>query len=216
MWNTPTREQLGRIPRLYQQEEKRPAEVIIYAHFFVGGCDWFITEYDGDDTLFGFAVLAPGCGEWGYVSFSELRNLKVNGLFDVEFDAHWTPTKAGEIEKIVEERGCGRLPAAPKKQEVDLEALWRAMMKQERHQRNEELALWTPRRKRPAIRLSKNSLKRHFRYSLDAALMRQAIDDLSDHELELLAAERFDSYAGQAELAHVFQRKIAQIEAERR
>ena len=48
MWNTPTRQQLDRIPRLYETENIPAEEKLIYLHFFIGGCDWYITEYDGD------------------------------------------------------------------------------------------------------------------------------------------------------------------------
>ena len=57
MWNTPTRQQLDRIPRLYDTEHTPAEEKLIYLHFFIGGCDWYIAEYDGDDLFFGFAIL---------------------------------------------------------------------------------------------------------------------------------------------------------------
>jgi hypothetical protein len=37
--------------------------------------------------------------EWGYTSYKELRELRVNG-FEVDRDIHWTPTKVSEIAKI--------------------------------------------------------------------------------------------------------------------
>ncbi|MCE5249804.1 hypothetical protein LLG96_06240 [bacterium] len=49
MWNTPTKQQLERIPRLYETENIPEDEKIVYLHFFIGACDWFIAEYDGDD-----------------------------------------------------------------------------------------------------------------------------------------------------------------------
>ena len=57
MWNTPGEEQLNRIPRLYETENTPAEEKLIYLHFFIGGCDWYIAEYDGGDLFFGFAIL---------------------------------------------------------------------------------------------------------------------------------------------------------------
>ena len=39
---------------------------------FTGGCDWYITEFDGDDLFFGFAILNSDyeMAEWGYISFA--------------------------------------------------------------------------------------------------------------------------------------------------
>jgi hypothetical protein len=49
MWNTPTKEELANIPRLYETENIPLKDKIIHMHFFIGGCDWFIAEYDGED-----------------------------------------------------------------------------------------------------------------------------------------------------------------------
>ena len=42
------------------------------------------------------------CAEWGYVSFSELKSIKINGWLEIdcEQEEHWKPKKAIEIEKI--------------------------------------------------------------------------------------------------------------------
>ena len=108
MWNEPTKEELAKIPPLYSQDGEHTWDKIVYAHFFLAGMDWFVTEYDRQDTFFGFAILFPGSGMagWGYVSFRELRELKAKGIFEVDFDGHWTPRKVSEIQKIVEEGGC--------------------------------------------------------------------------------------------------------------
>ena len=47
---------------------------LIHLHFFIGGCDWYICEYDGDDLFWGYAYLNdPQNAEWGYISFPELK-----------------------------------------------------------------------------------------------------------------------------------------------
>jgi hypothetical protein len=102
MWNEPTKEQLARIPRLYVTEDVPPGEKLIVLHFFLGGSDWYIAEYDGEDTFFGYAILNGDkeMAEWGYVSFRELKELKIHPGFEVECDRFWAVKKASEIEKI--------------------------------------------------------------------------------------------------------------------
>ena len=108
MWNEPTQEQLADLPRLYETEEVPLADKIIAMHFFLGGCDWWIVEFDGKDLLWGYAVLNGDQenGEWGYISLSELRALKVRPGIEVDFDLHWTPKQAKDIPQI--ERGIRR------------------------------------------------------------------------------------------------------------
>lgn len=70
MWNTPSQEHLDSIPRLYDTEHMPTEEKLIYLHFFLGGSDWYIAEYNGDDLFFGFAILNSDyeMAEWGYIS----------------------------------------------------------------------------------------------------------------------------------------------------
>ena len=76
MWNKPGKEQLAKIPRLYETEKINGKDKIIYLHFFIGGCDWYIAEFDGEDLFFGFAILNdPQNAEWGYISFQELDEI---------------------------------------------------------------------------------------------------------------------------------------------
>jgi hypothetical protein len=104
MWNEPTKERLSKIPRLYETEHTQIQDKLIYLHFFIGGCDWFICEYDGEDIFFGFAILNNDLqnAEWGYVSFSELKKLKMKGFVEVdcEYESVWRVCRAAEVEKI--------------------------------------------------------------------------------------------------------------------
>ena len=117
MWNEPSQERLASIPRLYETESIPTKDKIIHLHFFIGGCDWFIAEYDSDDIFFGFACLNgwTDLAEWGYISFNELKQLKVeapvsiNGqkaLIPLEVDRtlYWKPKKASDVLLIVR---CG-------------------------------------------------------------------------------------------------------------
>ena len=101
MWNEPTKKQLEAIPKLYATEEVKAADKIIFLHFFIGGCDWYVAEFDGEDTFFGYAILNSDTemAEWGYVNLSELKSLKVHGI-EIDRELNWTPKKASLIPKI--------------------------------------------------------------------------------------------------------------------
>ena len=53
MLNIPTTRRLDKIPRLYETENTPLKDKLIYLHFFVGGCDWYIAEYDGEKVFWG-------------------------------------------------------------------------------------------------------------------------------------------------------------------
>ena len=101
MWNEPTAAQLATLPKLYATEKTPARDTLIHLHFFIGGCDWYIAEYDGQDTFFGYANLNDdNNAEWGYISFQELKSLNLNGL-EVDCDLHWPIKPASEIPKII-------------------------------------------------------------------------------------------------------------------
>jgi len=112
MWNEPTQERLEKIPELYETEDIPLESKMIHLHFFIGSCDWYISEYDGDDLFFGFAILNNDYmnGEWGYISFSELTSIKINGWveIDCELEDFWKVCPAIEIDRIREAHGWGR------------------------------------------------------------------------------------------------------------
>jgi len=107
MFNEPTDIELAKVPRLYETENVSAKDKIIHMHFFLGSSDWFIAEFDGDDIFFGFACLNgwTDLAEWGYISFNELKQLKVdapvsiNGQkalipLEVDRDVYWISRKA--------------------------------------------------------------------------------------------------------------------------
>jgi hypothetical protein len=102
MWNEPSPGDLERIPRLYATDGVPWEDKLVHEHFFIGGCDWFVVEYDpGDRLFFGFAVLNGDLvnAEWGYVPLDELRSVRVAGI-EVDRDLHWSPRPAGEVPLI--------------------------------------------------------------------------------------------------------------------
>ena len=102
MWNEPTQEQLKKLPALYQTENIPLKDKLIHLHFFIGGCDWYVAEYDGEDLFWGYAILNNDfeMAEWGYISFQELKDLKIPPGFEIDCERDWKVTKASEIEKI--------------------------------------------------------------------------------------------------------------------
>ena len=118
MWNQPTDTELNKIPKLYETEDVPAKDKIIHIHFFLGGSDWYIAEFDGDDIFFGFACLNnwKDLAEWGYISFRELRELKIdapvsiNGQralipLEVDRDLNWISRKAFNVSLIRECQG---------------------------------------------------------------------------------------------------------------
>jgi hypothetical protein len=101
MFNTPTKAQLANIPPLYSTDRVPTRNKIIHAHFFLGDCDWFIAEIR-EDLMFGFCILNGDyeMAEWGLVSLEELMSIKTIDGLEVEFDTHWVPRPAREVELI--------------------------------------------------------------------------------------------------------------------
>ena len=90
------------LPKLYTNENKKLDEVVVLARFFhaYGQAEWFITEFDGVDTLFGYADLGMGCGEWGYMSLSELATQdQWRGVQAIERDICFKAKTWAEVEK---------------------------------------------------------------------------------------------------------------------
>jgi hypothetical protein len=101
MWNKPTKEQLAKIPKLYETENVSLEDKIIHFHLFIGGCDWFVCESDGSELLWGYAILNADfeSAEWGYISLSELADINIGGI-EIDNDLYWKKRPAKEINKI--------------------------------------------------------------------------------------------------------------------
>jgi hypothetical protein len=104
----PPKAELAKIPRLYATEQVDTADQIVHLHYFVGACDWYITEIDPETfQAFGFANLGDDrCAEWGYIDLIELAVSTVataigpNGATfrqPVERDLYFDPKPFGEV-----------------------------------------------------------------------------------------------------------------------
>ena len=107
MWNEPRQGTLNQVPRLYQTETVPLMDKTIHLHFFLGGCDWYVCEYDGGELYFGFVILNGDLemAEWGFISASDLKAIKVNGIYEVEHDEYWKVRPAREVKLICQAQG---------------------------------------------------------------------------------------------------------------
>lgn len=103
MWNEPTATHLAQLPKLYDTESTPPVDKIIYLHFFIFGSDWFITEFDGDDIFYGYAILNGDLqnAEWGYISFNELKQINIDGV-EIDCEINWKPRS---FSKVIKNKG---------------------------------------------------------------------------------------------------------------
>lgn len=88
------------LPELYATEDTDTADKTIRVHYFAGGCDWWLVEYDPAEGLaYGYACLGdPAGAEWGYIHLPELEAVcDRDGLVVVERDLTWTPRRVGEL-----------------------------------------------------------------------------------------------------------------------
>ena len=86
------------LPGLHATE--READPVVQVKFFSvwSNWTWYVTEFDGDDTLFG---LVDGFErEWGYFNLSELVSIRGPlGTKAVERDMNFRPTPVSKLEK---------------------------------------------------------------------------------------------------------------------
>lgn len=87
------------IPKLYAQDGMGD-KARVYLKLFnpVGSQTWYITEFDGKDTMFGY-VTGMGENELGYVSLKEMQGLQLmGGAMGIERDIHWdNRTTLGDV-----------------------------------------------------------------------------------------------------------------------
>ena len=104
MWNIPRKNRLAEIPKLYETDPVSIRNKLIHLHFFIADCDWYVAEFDGGDTFWGYVVLNGDLrnAEWGYFSFSKLQRMRINDWMEVdcELESHWKIRPASQVDKI--------------------------------------------------------------------------------------------------------------------
>jgi hypothetical protein len=95
----PSSQDLQRVPTLGATGDMPLEEVTIWLHYFIGACDWWVTEYDPETAVaFGYACLNNwvDSAEWGTFSLEELERLISPSGLPIERDCFWTPKKPGQ------------------------------------------------------------------------------------------------------------------------
>ena len=84
-----TKEILNKFPKLGETDGKDPKDVKIIVKFFTPDSNWtwFLTEYNGEDTFFGY--VKEQFDELGYVSLSELQSVRGPMGLPVERDMYF-------------------------------------------------------------------------------------------------------------------------------
>jgi len=103
IWNSPSVNQLSKIPNLYEQEDKKEKKV--YMKLFTPDRTYYITEFDkksGD--FYGYLNISGGENEWGYTNINELKKsvAQSRGLYYLDRDIHFEPTKVSDLKKTGE------------------------------------------------------------------------------------------------------------------
>jgi Protein of unknown function (DUF2958) len=86
-----------KLPPLYATEQDK--DPIVWVKFFTPWTNWtwYVTEYDGDDTFFGWVEGYEH--EFGYFSLSELENVKGPWGLKIERDLYFTPCRLSEVKQ---------------------------------------------------------------------------------------------------------------------
>jgi hypothetical protein len=73
-------EQLKFCPKLYETDAIKEHPAVF--HYFYGGTDIYICEYDREDTMFGYTILNGDLqnSEWGYTSLSEITGIPLMNI----------------------------------------------------------------------------------------------------------------------------------------
>lgn len=92
---------------ILDEDASSGGNAIAYLHYFVGGCDWWITEKDMEEEqlqAFGVVKLGNNRPEFGYINLVELSNNVIkhsSGMpLSVELDFHWQPKRLKDIPEL--------------------------------------------------------------------------------------------------------------------
>ncbi len=92
-----TEELRQKFPKLYTMDSKDPKDVKVIAKFFPPWTSWtwYATEFDGEDTFFGFVRGLEN--ELGYFSLSELQSIKGPFGLAIERDLYFGEHTLAEV-----------------------------------------------------------------------------------------------------------------------
>ena len=89
----------SKLPDIGGQEDV--SDPMVYVRYFspYSGAVWLITEFDGQDEMFGWAELFPGGGELGYMSLRDLEGQERRGLPLIERDLYFRPKALSQAKR---------------------------------------------------------------------------------------------------------------------
>jgi hypothetical protein len=88
----PPAEEMAKWPKFYSTEDVPVADKPVHAHYFQGGMDWYITEYDPkENEAFGYVDLGLGHPEWGYIPLGDVEELRGQMGLPIERDLDFEP-----------------------------------------------------------------------------------------------------------------------------
>lgn len=92
-----TKEILKKFPALRENEDLSAEETPVIAKFFCpwSNWTWYATEYDGNDTFFGY--VRGHENELGYFTLSELQSITGPGGLKIERDRHFGKHTLAEV-----------------------------------------------------------------------------------------------------------------------
>jgi len=104
MLNAPRKEQLNSLPDLYSTENISLEDKPVHLHFTIDRCHWWAMEFDGEDTFFGYVMLNGWYqdAELGYFQLSDLKDVKLAGIIEVECEENWLVRPAKDVHLIQE------------------------------------------------------------------------------------------------------------------
>ena len=85
------------LPPLYSKEKEKDPWIVCKFFMPMTKWTWYVTEFDGKDTFFGF--VAGEYPELGYFSLSELEKLEGPYGLGVERDIYFEPVRLSEVQK---------------------------------------------------------------------------------------------------------------------
>jgi hypothetical protein len=105
-------EKVKKIPKLYSGENLKEHPIAL--HYFTGGTDIYVTEWDGKDTFFGYTILNGDTqnAEWGYSSLSQIMSAPSMNLdYDIDLGTVEAALKKIEVRESEEEAHQNRSQA---------------------------------------------------------------------------------------------------------
>ena len=103
MINKPTESELLELANREVDHSTPPEDRMIYMHFFLDDCHWYMSEYDPVSRRF-FGCMIPGSRyhkfRWGHFSFGKLCRMKGKIHSRVVRNMDWKPRVAMQVANI--------------------------------------------------------------------------------------------------------------------